>query len=284
MKLSRMWIAGAMLALSCGLSGCGTINSIRAKNELNEGARSYKAGKFAEAEQHFAKALELDPSQRNAPIFVARSIHAQYKPGVEAEANVEMARKAIQAYQTVLANDPNNDDAYNAVAYLYGAIKDDDKQREWITRRTELSSVPNEKRAEAYTVLASKKWDCSFKITEQKENQQNVQKDGKTIIQFKKPKEQADFDTAQQCVAEGMELVDKAIGLNPQSESAWSYKTNLLRESAKLSEMDGKLDQKVSFNQQADEAQKRTVQLSEETNRRKKEAEAQKALTNQATS
>lgn len=284
MKLSRIGILCSILTLSFGLSGCGAINRIRAKNELNEGARAYKAGKFAEAEHHFETALELDPAQTNAPIFVARSIHAQFKPGVEAPANVETARKAIQAYQSVLEKDPNNDNAYSAVAYLYGAIKDDEKQREWITRRTELSGVPNDKRAEAYTVLASKKWDCSFKITEQRENQATIQKDGKTIIQFKKPKEQRDFDTAQQCTADGLELIEKALSLNPESESAWSYKTNLFRESAKLAEMDGKIDEKVSHNLKADEAQKRTVQLSEENNRRKKEAEATKALSNQATS
>lgn len=284
MKFSRIWIVCSILTLSFGLSGCGVINRIRAKNELNEGARSYKGGKFAEAERHFEKALELDPTQTNAPIFVARSIHAQFKPGVEAPANVETARKAIQAYQSVLEKDPTNDDAYSAVAYLYGAIKDNDKQMEWITRRTSMDGVPNEKRAEAYTVLASKKWDCSFKITEQRENQQKVEKNGKTIIQFKKPKEQADFDNAQQCTADGMELVEKALSLNSESESAWSYKTNLLREGAKLAEMDGKADLKADYNKKADEAQKVTVRLSEENNRRKKEAEAQKALTNQATS
>ncbi|MEJ7618129.1 MAG: hypothetical protein WKF30_14465 [Pyrinomonadaceae bacterium] len=227
--------------------------------------------------------LELDPTQTNAPIFVARSIHAQFKPGSRHRATSN-GPQSDQAYQSVLERDPSNDDAYNAVAYLYGAIKDNDKQMEWITRRTSMDGVSNDKRAEAYTVLASKKWDCSFKITEQRENQQNVVKDGKTLIQFKKPKEQSDFDTAQQCTADGMELIGKAISLNPESESAWSYKTNLLREGAKLSEMDGKADLKADYNKQADEAQKVTVKLSEENNRRKKEAEAQKALTKQATS
>ena len=31
---------------------------------------------------------------------------------------------------------------------------------------------------------------------------------------------------------------------DPNSEAAWSYKTNLLLEAAKLAEMDGKMDQK----------------------------------------
>lgn len=284
MNLSRLGIASAALTLSFGLSGCGVINRIRAKNELNEGARSYKSGKFADAEAHFAKARDLDPDQKNAPVFVARSIHAQYRPGVDTPENLSKAERAIAAYQAVLAGDPANDDAYNAVAYLYGAIKQDDKQREWITTRANREGVASDKRAEAYTVLASKKWDCSFKVTELKANQQTVQKDGKTLIQFKKPKEQSEFDAAQQCVAEGMELVDKALALNPDSESAWSYKTNLLREGGKLSEMDGKADAKADYDKKANEAQQRTTQLSEENNRRRKEEEERNPQAGQATS
>ncbi|HVG39406.1 MAG TPA: tetratricopeptide repeat protein [Pyrinomonadaceae bacterium] len=277
MKLSRIGFIGAALTLAFAVSGCGVINRIRAKNELNEGARSYKSGKFVEAQQHFERALELDPDQKNAPVFIARSIHAQFKPGVDAPENQEKARKAIAAYQQVLQRDPANDDAYNSVAFLYGALNDDTQQLDWITRRANLEGVPSEKRAEAYTVLASKQWDCSFKITEQKENQKKVNKDDKVIIQFQKPKEQADFDTAQQCTARGMELVDKALSLNPNSESAWSYKTNLLREGAKLAEMDGKADLKTELTDKANEAQKRTTELSEENNRRKKEEEERKA-------
>lgn len=277
MKLSRIGFTGTILTLTLAVSGCGVINRIRAKNELNEGARSYKAGKFVDAQHHFEQALELDPDQKNAPVFIARSIHAQFKPGVDAPENQEKARKAIAAYQQVLAKDPGNDDAYNSVAFLYGALNEDDQQREWIRKRAGLEDVPKEKRAEAYTVLASKEWDCSYKITEQKENQQNVNKDGKVLIQFKKPKDQKDFDTAQQCTARGMELIEKALAMNPDSESAWSYKTNLLRESAKLAEMDGKADQKAEFSKKADEAQKRTTELSEENNRKKKEEEARKA-------
>lgn len=277
MKFSRTGIVSMLLALSVvGSSGCGPINRIRAKNELNEGARSYKAGKFAEAQQHFQSALELDPSQKNAPVFIARSLHAQYKPGVDAPENVEKARKAIDAYKQVLAQDPNNDDAYNAVAFLYGSIKDDNQQRDWIMRRANLDGIPNDKRADAYTVLGSKEWDCSFKITEQRENQQTIQKDGKALIQYKKPKDEKDYETAQQCVAKGMELIEKAVSLDPNSESAWSYKTNLLREGAKLAEMDGKADLRADYTKKADEAQKRTTELSEENNRKKKEEEAHK--------
>jgi hypothetical protein len=51
-------------------AGCTLVNKIRAKNELNETARAYKAGRFEEAEQHAKRALYLDPNNPTAPIFI----------------------------------------------------------------------------------------------------------------------------------------------------------------------------------------------------------------------
>ena len=98
----------------------------------------------------------------------------------------------------------------------------------------------------------------------------------KEAVVFKKPN-QKDFDTAHMCVVRGLEEAEKAIKLDPNNESAWSYKTNLLVEAARLAEMDGKLDQKAQYSKQADEARKRATVLSDE--RRKKEEQAIQAAT-----
>ena len=41
------------------------------------------------------------------------------------------------------------------------------------------------------------------------------------------------------------EEIENAVKLDPTSEPAWSYKTNLLLEASKLAEMEGKMDQKA---------------------------------------
>src|SRR5919199_735583 len=152
MKPSRAGIGLFGLALLVTTSGCGVINRIRAKNEINEAARAYKAGKFAEAEQHSKRALELNPDDKNAPFFIARTIHAQYKPGVDTPENQAKAREAIEAYKKLLEKDPNNEEAYKAIAALYGAIKEDELQRAWILQCASNAAASNDKRAEAYTV------------------------------------------------------------------------------------------------------------------------------------
>src|SRR5215210_5764247 len=116
MKLSQARVLLLILVVLASTPGCTVINRIRAKNELNEAARAYKEGHFAEAEQRSRRALELDPLNKTAPAFIARSIHAQYKPGVDTPENIEKARQSIEAYQKLLAQNPNNEEAYKAIA------------------------------------------------------------------------------------------------------------------------------------------------------------------------
>src|SRR5215510_5515037 len=192
MKLSQTRIAIIVLAiLVATTSGCGVINRIRAKNQLNEAARAYREGRFPEAEAHSREAASLDPNNKTAPMFIARTIHAQYRPGVQSPENIQKAQEAIQAYQKILDKNPKDDEAYKAIAYLYGAIKEEDKLRQWISARAANETAEPEKRSEAYVVLASKDWDCSYKITEQP-NVKFTNVDPATnraTVTYKKPKE-----------------------------------------------------------------------------------------------
>jgi hypothetical protein len=278
MKLSQTRVAIGLAILVISTSGCSLVNRIRAKNQLNEAALAYHEGHFEEAEQRSRAALDLDPNSKTAPLYIARSVHAQYRPGVQAPENLAKAAQAIQAYQLILERDPKSEEAYKAIAYLYGALKDDDKLRSWISARATDGTAPADKRAEAYIVLASKDWDCSFKITELPTNKTTTLSAGnKATITYKKPQNQKDFDQAQACVKRGLEEAENAIKFDPNNESAWSYKTNLLIEASRLAEMDGKTDQKAQFDKQREEAQKRTTELSQINQKKKEEEEAKKA-------
>ena len=279
MKLSQTRIAIVLAILVATSSGCGVVNRIRAKNQLNEAARAYREGRFPEAEQHSREAAALDPDNNTAPMFIARTIHAQYRPGVQQPENIAKAQAAIEAYQEILRRNPKDEEAYKAVAYLYGAIKEDDKLRKWISDRAANDQTEPEKRAEAYVVLASKDWDCSFKITEQPAVKTTTidPSNNKATVSYKKPKEQKEFDQAQMCVKQGLSEAENAIKFDPNNESAWSYKTNLLLEASKLAEMDGKTDQKAQLQKDYEAALKRTTELSVANQKRKEEEEKSKA-------
>jgi len=285
MKLAQTRIAILLLAILviAGLvatsSGCGVINRIRSKNQLNEAARAYREGRFVEAEQYSRRAAELDPNNKTAPMFIARTIHAQYRPGVQTPENVAKAQEAIDAYQQILQRNPSDDEAYKAIAYLYGAIKDNDKLKQWITARATSDTTDPTKRAEAYVVLASKDWECSFQITELPGNKVTTvdPANNKATVSYRKPKEQKDFDQAQRCVKQGLAEAESAIKFDPNNEAAWSYKTNLLLEASKLAEMEGQTEQKAQFQKDYEAALKRTTELSAAAEKRKEEEEARQA-------
>jgi hypothetical protein len=127
-------------------------------------------------------------------------------------------------------------------------------------------------------VLASKDWDCSFKITEQPGVKTTTvdQTSSKATVSYKKPKEQKDFDTAQKCVNQGLAEAENAIKFDPNNESAWSYKTNLLLEASKLAEMENNTERKAQYQKDYEVALKRTTELSA-ANEKRKEEEARQA-------
>jgi hypothetical protein len=277
MKLSRTSIAALLIALVAASGGCTLVNRVRAKNALNEGARAYKDGRFPDAEEKFRTAYELDPTQKNAPVFIARAVQQQYKPGVQTPENLAIGEKAVAAYQDILNRDPANDDAYKAIVFLYTQMKQDEKVSQLLASRAQSGPTPKAK-AEALTILASKQWNCSYEITEQKENKTTENRPDKILIHYRKPANQADFDKAQQCTTEGLRLAEQATSLDPENPNAWSYKANLLREKAKLAEMAGDNAAKDDFAKQYDAALDTQKRLSAEETKRKEE-EASKSPT-----
>lgn len=259
MRLSRAGLILLVALAVTSVTGCGVINRIRSKNELNEAAKSYKSGKYPAAEAHARRALELDPTSKIAPAFIARSIHAQYRPGGEDEENKTIANRAIAAYKEILQKEPSNPEAYRAVVALLRALGNKDEMRQFITNKANDGKATATERAEAFTVLASQDWDCSFQITESAETKKQLP-DGK--FQYVKPTSDVKkLDQARECTKRGMVEVESAIGFDPNSETAWSYKTNLLLEQAKIAEMDGNAEQAKTLNQQAEAAMARTKEL-----------------------
>jgi tetratricopeptide (TPR) repeat protein len=228
---------------------------------LNEAARVYREGNFAQAQAFSERALQLDPQNKTATFFVARTIHAQYRPGDSTPENVAKARDAIFAYKRILELTHGDDEAYKAIAYLYGAIKEKELLREWLFQRAVDTSIANYKRAEAFVVLASKYWDCSFQITELPNHKITTVRRNKATVTYRIGKDRLEFEQAKDCSNGGLEMANLAIALSPENESAWSYKTNLLLELSKLAEMSGDLRQKREFLRQYEEALNETTRL-----------------------
>ena len=238
------------------------------ENELKRVAALYRAGDFIEAQRHAEKAVSLDPSNLKALTFLARVQHQRYKPGVETPENIEQARASIATYQRLLALDWENEEAHKAVAVLYAAIHEDQLLEGWILQRASNPQFPNENRAEGYAVLAGKYWDCAYRITELPDVKVVDSTSNGPAVVFKKPTDPFQFEKLKQCVVKGLEFADMALVLDDKSESAWSYKTNLLLENAKLDEMEGMDLAKGNHLKESKQAQARAAKLAEERHRR----------------
>jgi len=237
--------------------------------ELNQTASFYRTGNFAEAQQHAERALSLDPANLTAAIFLARVRHQRYKPADDQPQNLEMARSAIDAYQTVLTLDSQNEEAYKAIAILYASTHQEELLRSWIMRRAMNPQVSNQKRSEAYAVLAGKNWDCSYRFTELPDHKLVDSTRTGSVITYKMADDSVEFQRIKQCVSNGLEMADAALILDYENESAWSYKTNLFLEAAKLAEMEGMDVAKAIYLKEANQAQVQASRLADE--RRRKE-------------
>jgi hypothetical protein len=286
MKFSRKGITSILVIILSTflLSNCAFYNRVKSRQNLVDGAEAYKARKFAVAEDLFRDAIRRDPEGetqegRTAQVFLARTLHSEY---IADRKNQDKAREAIAEYQKVLQKNPADQSSFKAVASLYENLQMQDEWEKWVTERANSENVPDEQRAEALVTLAARKYTCANEISDAEGVKKTVREGDKDVYQFVKPANEQDFQKLKQCTQDGLELVNKAVELAPNSDSAWSYKANLLAQKARIAEMDGNKAEEDQFKAQANEAKEKFTALNEERKKREAEEEARKQAEKQA--
>lgn len=273
MKISRVGMLLLSTVALTSLTGCGVINQVRARNELNDGAKAYKERKFGEAEAHFVQAMQLDPSQKITETFMARTLHQQYLANRSQPDNLKKADEAITIYEKILAANPNDEATDDAIASLIGARQGPAALDEYRAKRANDERVSPAGRAKALTFLASEKYKCVNEITEL--SKETVEKGNEAVYIFKKPANPEDLANARRCTDQGLEMINKALTLDDSRSSPWSYKASLLVQKSRIAEMDGNTADKDRFAKEAEEPKKRFSELSEiEAKKREEEAKA----------
>jgi tetratricopeptide (TPR) repeat protein len=297
MKISQAGILVIIAFLLVGLTGC----NFFARKDVVDGAEAFKNRKFDEAEKLFRRAIQRAPADsvegKTARLFLARTLHSQFASDRQ---NTPKAEEAIKEYKEVIAKDPKDNSSFKAVANLLENLGKTDEWKQWLTERSENTGIPPEQRAEAYTSLASKENTCANEITEDPAVKKTVQEGGKAVFKFSKPEDTAKLDELKGCIQRGLDLINKALALetdevkNAKStnvksmtdaqlkakndvlkpfESARSYYTSLLIQSARLAEMEGRTADKDRFNQEKDAAKETFKELGDVTKAIKDEQE-----------
>jgi hypothetical protein len=278
MRLSRLGIILLLITTTVlSQTSCSYYNRVLARKNLVDGGTAYKDRKFADAEQLFKSAISRDPSSdegKIAQVFLARTLHSEYIANRQDNAKAE---QAIAEYKKVLAQNINDQSSFKAIANLLQNLNRDDEWLTWVTDRTNNEQVSAENRSEALTSLAAKQYSCANDITDVEPVKKTVTKNGKSEFQFTKPTDPNTFAELQKCVAEGSSLADRAVKLDSNSDSAWSYKANMLVQQMRLAEMNGDTAQRDALKSQADQAKARFTELADIKRKQKEEEERKKA-------
>ena len=306
MKFSKIGIFVLVSLVAVLMSSCSFYYRVMSRKSLVDGAKAYNERKFEEAENLFRRAVGFDENLatfegKMAQLFLARTLHSEYAGDRDQK---DTAEKAIGEYKktlagfvadvaekrAALANSPDDEALKNelegsektvgsivsAVASLHQNLDQNDKWLEWQTAQAKSAEIPNVARANAYIAMGAKQYSCANDISDDEAVKSTVEKDGEASFVFKKPESEDDFKKLKECVEKGSDYIDNAIKLNAESDSAWSYKTSLLVQQARIAEMEGDTESKDKFKEESDEAKKKFDELA------KKRREAEEAALKKA--
>ena len=220
-----------LLALALTTPGCGVVNSLRAKNSLNDGVREFNKGKYQLAEDRFARALELNPDLTNAQLFYARALNAQ----LDQNLTDELGKRTIAAYDEIISKNPDKPDVvdqalafkaniYSQIVRIYPEKAGEYRayQRETLEKRATLSSATTKTKADVYYTLGVGYWQESYDL-----NAGYVSKNRPVppeILEKMKP-----------LVQKAHEYLQKAISVDPSYANAWFYEKLVYIEEMKYS-------------------------------------------------
>ena len=139
-------LAVALAGMVLSMSGC---NQLAARDQLNKGVEAYKGAHYEEAIGHFQKATQLDPSLPMEKTYLATALSQNVVPGLDTPDNLQIAQRAIEIFQEVLAKDPNDVNSLKQVAGIYFQIKKLDDAKAW--QKKVLAVDPKDPEA-AYTI------------------------------------------------------------------------------------------------------------------------------------
>ena len=118
-KIRSLVTVGVLAVVVLGLGGC---DKLKARDQLNRGIQSFKAGQTDAAIENFKQATELDPNLMMAKLYLGTAYQSSYIPGAPSDENQRMGKQALEEYQEVLNVDPNNLDAIDRVGALLNAM------------------------------------------------------------------------------------------------------------------------------------------------------------------
>jgi tetratricopeptide (TPR) repeat protein len=237
--MKRLICVAGILALALATSGC---DKLKSRDQLNQGVQSFKNAKYTDAVEHFKQAIDLDPSNPNARLYLATAYYVQYIPGAESPDNVKLAQAATDEFMSVLKTDPKDRTALaylaslnfqqaSASADLTEKMKKLDVAQEWYTKLTQVD--PSNKEAwYSLGVIDWLKWYPKWSTARAK-----LGLKPEDPGPLKDPKVRAELKTDYGAlIDDGLKNLQKALDLDSNYDDAMAYMNLLIRERADLAD------------------------------------------------
>ena len=196
------------------MSGC---DKLKARDQLNKGVASFKAGKYEEAITHFQNASKLDPNLPTAKEYLGTALSMNVVAGLDTPENKKTANEAINIFQEVLTQHPDDVNSMKGIASLYFNIQELDKAKEW--QKKVLAVDPKDPEA-AYTVGVIDWTEAHKNLLKLLSNNDDGVGNVKALTKAACPEIQAENG---QLVEEGLKYLDTAIQNRPSYDEAMAY-------------------------------------------------------------
>jgi len=222
-------LAVAALAAS---SACGnTIKSLRARDQLNKGVNAFKNGMHPQAVEHFKQAVDMDPGFLTARLYLATAYMSQYVPGAESEENQRNADAAMKGFLEVLDRDNKNALAVESIGSLCFNQKKLDDAKKWYLKLIDL----DKQNKQAYYTVGVINWTKSYTPRMEARARTGMKPEEPGPIKDKKARETLK-EQSQTIVQEGIDMLQRALEIDPEYDDAMAYMNLLFREKADIAE------------------------------------------------
>jgi tetratricopeptide (TPR) repeat protein len=230
-------------------TGC---DKLKSRDRLNKGVQAYKSARYQEAIDNFKTAIELDPTNPNARLYLATAYMTQWIPGADSPENRQLADQARKEFKEVLQRDPNDRVALASLASLAfneaGPLQGDEKTkkldeaREWNLKL--IKADPQNK--EAYYSLGVIAWSKWYPALGKARADLGMKPEDPGPIKDKKVRQEL-TEKYGAVIQEGIDNLQKALNIDPEYDDAMAYMNLLIRERADLADTPQEYKQQVEI-------------------------------------
>lgn len=240
--LRKLVAVGALSGALAGLTACGPINTLRAKDWLNTGVREFNKGKYDDAEKSFTRSLEFNPDDTRAKLFYAMTLNAKFRRSP----SDDLGHRTVKAYQDVIEAKPEFgqiDKSYAFIADVYKQMIDlldptsdaakieqyKETRRKWLLDRGSLAGQSDQTKAQMLYSVGQSYWEEAHNMIKSATKLPTVQGEKPTIELTDEQKTKV-----MALIQKGHEYMDQAIAKDKDYADAYAYKKVLFTEESRI--------------------------------------------------